>query len=148
MVVSSRPEVIDFARGFRNYGKPDYKVNGLNYRMNEVTAALGIVQMERVAKILEWKRSLARRYDRLFPNHLVLPDGMESGYYKYIAFDAPLKMQTGKVYDELCHTIMGLPGHFPNAEWIARHHVCPPIYYGWQGSDWSDEELASRVIDL
>ena len=28
--------------GFRNYGKPSYEVHGLNFRMNEFTAALGL----------------------------------------------------------------------------------------------------------
>jgi hypothetical protein len=33
------------------------------------------------------------------------PDGMVSGYYKYIVFE-PIEKSTGKVYDNLCHTIM------------------------------------------
>ena len=31
---------IEFARKFRNYGKPDYARHGLNFRLNEFTAAL------------------------------------------------------------------------------------------------------------
>ena len=41
MLVSRNPEVIEFARSFRNYGKPDYAVHGLNFRLNEFTAAIG-----------------------------------------------------------------------------------------------------------
>src|SRR5205807_119153 len=41
VLVSRRSEVLDHARAFRNYGKPDYALSGLNYRMSEFTAALG-----------------------------------------------------------------------------------------------------------
>src|SRR6201992_1480098 len=34
MLVSRHAEAIEFARAFRNYGKPDYQVLGLNFRMN------------------------------------------------------------------------------------------------------------------
>ena len=44
MLVSRHPELLEFARAFRNYGKPDHAVAGLNFRMNEFTAAIGIVQ--------------------------------------------------------------------------------------------------------
>ena len=49
VLVSKRPELLEFARGFRNYGKPTYEVQGLNFRMNEFTAALGLIQVERHA---------------------------------------------------------------------------------------------------
>src|SRR4029077_16169073 len=44
VLVSNTPAVIDQAPAFRNYGKPDYAVHGLNFRMNEFTAAIGVVQ--------------------------------------------------------------------------------------------------------
>ncbi len=55
VLVSSRPEVIEYARAFRNYGKPSYEVQGLNFRMNEFTAALGLTQIERLPEIVAWK---------------------------------------------------------------------------------------------
>src|SRR5438132_13525360 len=88
VLVSRRPEVVEHARAFRNYGKPGYEVEGLNFRMNEFTAALGLVQIERLPEIVEWKNAVAR--EQLAPQHpsrLELPDGMTSGLYKYIVFD-------------------------------------------------------------
>jgi hypothetical protein len=41
----------------------------------------------------------------------------------------PIERSTGKVYDTLCHTLMNQKGIFPNAEWIAQHHWCVPLYY-------------------
>ena len=88
MLVSRHPELIEFADRFRNYGKPDYAQPGLNYRLNEFTAALGIVGVERLDEITEWKNTVAReRLDPQHPNRVRLPEGMVSGYYKYVVFD-------------------------------------------------------------
>jgi dTDP-4-amino-4,6-dideoxygalactose transaminase len=129
MVVSSHPELIEFARKFRNYGKPDYAVHGLNFRMNEFTAALGIVQTERLDEIVAWKNEQAReQLDPMYPNRVLLPSGMTSGHYKYIVFD-PVERSTGKVYDEPCHRLLGHVVELPNTDWVAQNHWCAPLYY-------------------
>jgi perosamine synthetase len=129
MLVSRHDELIEFARAFRNYGKPEHAVSGLNYRLSEFTAALGLVQTERMEEIVGWKNDAARRWlDPVHPGRLQLPDGMVSGLYKYIVFDA-LERSTGKVYDQPCHRIMGHPDDLPNADWIASNHWCAPLYY-------------------
>jgi dTDP-4-amino-4,6-dideoxygalactose transaminase len=130
MLVSSRPELLEHARAFRNYGKPDYKVQGLNFRMNEFTAALGLIQTERMPEIVAWKNETARaELDPCFPgSKLELPAGMTSGLYKYIVFDW-LAKSTGRVYDEPCHRILGHHVDLPNTDWAARNHSCPPLYY-------------------
>jgi perosamine synthetase len=129
MLVSPHEDLIAFARAYRNYGKPDHAVTGLNFRMSEFTAALGLVQAERMEEIVAWKNAAARRWlDPEHPGRLRLPDGMVSGLYKYIVFDA-LERSTGKVYDEPCHRIMGRPDDLPNADWIAANHWCAPLYY-------------------
>jgi dTDP-4-amino-4,6-dideoxygalactose transaminase len=129
VLVSRRSEVIEHARAFRNYGKPGYDVAGLNFRMSEFTAALGLVQIERLSEIVEWKNRVAReQLDPLYPARLQLPDGMVSGLYKYIVFDW-LERSTGRVYDEPCHRIMGHDVDLPNSDWVARNHSCVPLYY-------------------
>jgi dTDP-4-amino-4,6-dideoxygalactose transaminase len=129
VLVSTRPEVLAHARALRNYGKPDYRVQGLNWRMSEFTAALGLVQIERLPEIVSWKNSVARaELDARYPNRLQLPDGMVSGLYKYIVFDW-LERSTGRVYDEPCHRIMGHQLDLPNSDWVARNHSCVPLYY-------------------
>jgi perosamine synthetase len=129
MLVSRRPEVIDHARAFRNYGKPDYEVLGLNFRMSDFTAALGLVQIERLPEIVARKNDVARtELDPAYASRLQLPDGMVSGLYKYIVFDW-LERSTGRVYDEPCHRIMGHQVDLPNSDWVARNHSCVPLYY-------------------
>lgn len=129
MLVSRHAGLIEFAKQYRNYGKLDYAIEGLNYRMSEFTAAIGAVQVDRMNEITAWKNDVAARLlDPVYPERIRFPDGMVSGLYKYIVF-TPIQNSTGKVYDKLCHTIMKQPGHYPNAEWIAQNHWCVPLYY-------------------
>jgi perosamine synthetase len=129
VLVSRRPEVMEFARAFRNYGKPTYEIQGLNFRMSEFTAALGLIQIERLPEIVAWKNDVARReLDPQYPSRLELPDGMTSGLYKYIVLDW-LERSTGRVYDEPCHRVMGHEVDLPNSDWVARNHSCVPLYY-------------------
>jgi len=129
VLVSRRPEVVAHARAFRNYGKPSYEVPGLNFRMSEFTAALGLVGIERLPEIVAWKNAVARaELDPIYPSRIELPDGMVSGLYKYIVLDW-LERSTGRVYDQPCHRIMGHQVDLPNTDWVARHHSCVPLYY-------------------
>lgn len=129
VLVSENPEVLEYARGFRNYGKPDYAVSGLNFRMTEFAAALGVVAAERMEEIARAKDDIARRIlDRRYAAHLELPDGMLSGRYKYVSFQ-PVDKTTGKVYDMPCHRILNTGDSLPNSDWVAENHWCPPLYY-------------------
>jgi dTDP-4-amino-4,6-dideoxygalactose transaminase len=135
-VLVSRDEgLLDFGRAFRDYGKPGYEVEGLNFRMSEFTAALGLVQIERLDEIVTWKNEIARTVlDESHPGRLELPDGMVSGLYKYIVFD-PIERSTGKVYDQPCHRIMKTGDELPHSDWVAEHHWCVPLYYRPEGAE-------------
>ena len=129
MLVSGDPDLLAFARAFRNYGKPEHAVAGLNFRLSEFTAALGLVQTERMDEIVRWKNEAAREHlDALHPARLTLPGGMVSGLYKYIVFE-PIERSTGRVYDTPCHRLMGRSVDLPNSDWVAQHHWCVPLYY-------------------
>ncbi|HLH66269.1 MAG TPA: DegT/DnrJ/EryC1/StrS family aminotransferase [Solirubrobacteraceae bacterium] len=130
VLVSRRPEVLEHARAFRNYGKPSHEVSGLNFRMSEFTAALGLVQIERLDEIVAWKNEVAREHlDPVHPARLRLPEGMISGLYKYIVFER-LERSTGRVYEQPCHRIMGhTDAQLPNSDWVAGNHSCVPLYY-------------------
>jgi dTDP-4-amino-4,6-dideoxygalactose transaminase len=129
MLVSRHADALELARAFRNYGKPDHAVAGLNFRMSELTAAIGIVQTERLPEIVAWKNEAARQHvDPLYPSRLRLPDGMTSGLYKVIVFE-PVERSTGRVYDRPCHRILGHHVDLPASDWVAEHHWCVPLYY-------------------
>jgi len=140
VLVSSDDALIEFARKFRNYGKLEHEVDGLNFRMSEFTAALGLVQAERMEEIVAWKNEHARDHlDPLHPARLELPEGMTSGLYKYVVFD-PIEKSTGRVYEQPCHRIMGRPGELPNTDWVAQNHWCVPLYYRPDGREPALEE--------
>jgi dTDP-4-amino-4,6-dideoxygalactose transaminase len=139
VLVSKRPELLEHARAFRNYGKPSYEVKGLNFRMNEFTAALGLIQIERLGEVVAWKNEVARADldPRFAGSRLELPEGMVSGLYKYVVFEW-LERSTGRVYDEPCHRILGHHVELPNSDWVTRNHSCPPLYYRPLGSEEGD----------
>ena len=129
MLVSADEGLLAYARAFRDYGKPDHAVPGLNFRISEFAAALGLVQTERMEEIVAWKNEVARDHlDPLHPDRLELPDGMVSGLYKYIVF-SPIERSTGKVYADPCHRIMGTHDDLSNTDWVAENHWCVPLYY-------------------
>ena len=142
MVVSRDRTFMKWLENYRNYGKEvvDGKVfyplkNGFNYRMSEFSAALGIVQLERLPMVLKWKQRLAAKYDKIFENRVKLPNGMVSGYYKYIVFNyQELKAQTGQVFGEndLGPLIENVKADVPNSLWVTKNHQCPPIFFGWK----------------
>ena len=158
MVVSKNQDLLKWIEKYRNYGKEVidghvyYKLpDGFNFRINEFTAALGIVQMERLPQILAWKRELAQKYDQIFENRVRLPEGMESGYYKYIVFDTPLSQETGQVFGpgDLGDVVAGVEANVPNSHWVVEHHKCAPIYLGYEYAEKSADELREilRVKD-
>ena len=129
MLVTKDNNLLEHARKFRNYGKFEYKVQGLNFRMNEFTAAIGCVQADRMEEIIDWKNKYSKdNLDPKHPNRVKFPQGMISGYYKYIVFD-PIENSTGKVYDQPCHKILNKQYDLPNTDWVAKNHWCVPLYY-------------------
>jgi dTDP-4-amino-4,6-dideoxygalactose transaminase len=159
MVCSQDRDFLSWLKLYRNYGKEivdgkvNYKINnGFNFRMSEFSAALGLVEMERLERILAWKRQLAKKYDVIFENRIKIPDDMVSGYYKYIVFDYALAEETGQVFginDQ--GTSIDIDKNYnynelPNSKWIAGHHKCVPIYFGWEKADWPIEKLKAYII--
>lgn len=157
MIVTNSREVEDFCRKQINYGreiingKPVCTMeDGFNFRISEFTAALGWIQMKNLPEILRQKRKLAQKYDKIFDNHVELPEGMQSGFYKYIAFDQALKQNVGKVFDEMnqCYKIAGIQDTLDNCEWIAKHHVCPPIFNGVEYENETPEDIKKILFDV
>ncbi|MEW6048869.1 MAG: DegT/DnrJ/EryC1/StrS family aminotransferase [Bacillota bacterium] len=68
MIVTDDPEVARLCRSMRNQGRGDAGVwlsherLGYNYRMDELSAALGIAQMRRIEEVLAKRERVARMY--------------------------------------------------------------------------------------
>lgn len=156
MIVTKDNDLAEWCRLQRNYGKKiiDGKVtyqckDGFNYRMSEFTAALGCIQMKNLDVILEKKRALAEKYNKIFKNRVTFPDGMKSGYYKYIIFKQQLKIETGKVFDleNQSSFIDDKSEELNKCIWVGKNHFCPPIYSDWEHAEKSCDEIAELLIN-
>jgi len=88
--------VSDLARhsGAKSYILPDFNMVGYNYRMTDLQAAVGVVQMGRLEKILELRTTVARRYDQELSDLSWLrtpptPKGSTHGYQSYVCLFQP-----------------------------------------------------------
>lgn len=78
MVVTRSPEVAARVRGLRNQGRHDnqewlqHAELGYNYRLSEMSCALGLAQLKRIGDILKRRAQVAQLYE----NHLRSVDGL------------------------------------------------------------------------
>lgn len=128
VLVSKNKDLIEFSKSFQNYGKPNNDIIGKNFRISEFNAALGCIQIDRLNDMVEWKNERVSHEITKYSNYLKLPNGMVSGYYKFIVFDE-INYSTGKVYNIGCHKIFKENINLVNTDWINKNHWCVPIYY-------------------
>lgn len=85
--------------GSRRLQIENYRQVGFNYRMTDLQAAIGVVQMQRLDRLLAERRALAENYARQLAEHPYLrtprvPRHLEPNYQSYaveLTDDAPLK---------------------------------------------------------
>ena len=92
-IVTSNPKIAAFAREFRDHGrrmtdtKASFVIAGLNYRLTDFQAALGLSQLKRIDEILERQRDLARNYRNLLhglPIALPVDGGLASTWQSFV----------------------------------------------------------------
>jgi perosamine synthetase len=172
MIVSAEERIRDEAVIYRDQGKAgflggDHVRLGYAWRMSELHAAVGIVQLRRLDEFIKIRREVADQYHEALARiggitPLIPPEGSESNYYKYIALLDPgidrqeLKVTlreehgvslSGEVYASPLHhqpVFAGLhDGSLPVAEDVCSRHVCLPIH-----SDMTADEAAYVVASL
>lgn len=159
MVTTNNDEIAEKARILRDQGKESFGSGrivalGYNWRMNEISASIGLVQMGRLAEMIEKRNKTAEYYD----HELIKVDGIRPltkpqnsvhNYYKYVAildqgvnrdrFKERLKALGvrcgGEVYWPPIHLqpiyqkLLGTrKGDFPMAEDVCSRMVALPIY--------------------
>lgn len=91
---------------------------GYNYRMTELQAALGIVQMTRLKNFVATRHRLAKRYDRLLANSPVkIPFQLESNYSAFHLYVIRLSLDKisvthRQVFEELRANNIGVNIHY------------------------------------
>ena len=159
MITTNDDRMAEKARRLRDQGKESFGSNvivslGYNWRMSEVSAAIGLTQLRRLPEIIEKRNKIARYYDEEFSRisevkRIVTPKNMVNNYYKYVLilnqdinrdeFKGKLREKGvgcgGEVYwpplhlQPLYQRVLGVKrGDFPNAERVCSRMICPPIY--------------------
>ncbi len=124
-----QPELIEFARDFRNYGKPDLR--GPRPQLPDERVHRGARPgpdraAARDRRLEERRRPRASSTRCTRPPRASRRDGLGPLQVHRLR---PLERSTGRVYDEPCHRIMGHAVDLPNTDWVARNHSCVPLYY-------------------
>jgi perosamine synthetase len=172
MIVTADERIRDDAVIYRDQGKAgflggDHVRMGYAWRMSELQAAVGIVQLRRLDEFIKIRREVADHYDEALVGvngitPLIGARGSEANFYKYIAMLDPgidrqeLKLTlreehgvslSGEVYSSPLHhqpVFAGLQeGSLPVAEDVCRRHVCLPIH-----SDMTPDEAVYVVASL
>jgi dTDP-4-amino-4,6-dideoxygalactose transaminase len=160
MITTNDESLAEFARCFRNHGVPAQKkvheIFGLNYRLDELRAVLGISQLRMIESFLAARQKIARQYEEGLSS---LPDvtmvrpapGSVHSYYKFpillrtaaqrSAVAESLRkehgIESGSVYWPPCHLqpvvqarsdLYAVRGTFPVAEDMLRRVLCLPIH--------------------
>jgi perosamine synthetase len=161
MVVTNDKKLADMCRSLRNQGRDPggsgggwlaHVRLGYNYRMSDINAALGIVQMKRLKEIIEARQRVAHEYISLLLDepHLILPTLDEETVMSWFVFVVRL---AGDLTMEDRDAILG---------YLRNHHIgCsnyfPPIHlqpfyvkdHGFKRGDFPiTERVADRTIAL
>ncbi|MFF3645453.1 DegT/DnrJ/EryC1/StrS family aminotransferase [Streptomyces sp. NPDC002564] len=161
LLTGQDPDDLEQIRRWRDHGKSAqgstlHDRPGGNWRLSELHAAVGTVDLERFADTLASRRELAAHYDALLdapgaPRAHTVPAGTHSNYYKYLvhldeSVDRDLLKKrlrerhgvqlAGEVYDHLLcdHPYFTEQGDedpasaHPHGRRFARHHIALPLY--------------------
>jgi dTDP-4-amino-4,6-dideoxygalactose transaminase len=140
MVVTRSAELAERVRDLKAYDKrEDYRPR-LNYKMTEIQAAMGIVQLGRLDGFIRRRREIARRYFEAFrPLPVRLPpQDPDHIYFRFVIapeVDPAAFMRKARESGVACerpvhpplHRLLGLAG-YPAAERAYRRCVSIPIY--------------------
>jgi perosamine synthetase len=157
MIVTDDDNFADACRALRNQGREGmawlaHQRLGYNYRLSEISAALGAAQVERLEEILANRRRVAHLYmDRLMTNrYLILPTLEDDTHMSWFVFVVRLNdlFEPGdreKVMNELRAGGIGCNNYFPPI------HLQPYMVekFGYQAGDFPVcEYVSARTLAL
>jgi perosamine synthetase len=172
IITTDNQALLQKASVLRDQGKESFNSNtiievGYNWRMNEISAAIGLSQVRRLPQFVKRRNEVAKLFDRELAKlkgikPLPIPKDAVSNYYKYVAlldssisrdsFKQKLREKgvkpSGEVYWPPLHMqpvyqrlLKVKEGDFPVSEDVCRRHVCLPMY-----SQMNDDEVR-YVVD-
>lgn len=171
MITTDSEELWSTAQILRDQGKESYNSNrivrlGFNWRMSELCAMLGILQLRRLTEFIERRNSIARIYDAGFDamglERVITPANQVNNYYKYTFF-LPKNVERekfktmcrergvaygGEVYWPPLHLqpafrdLIDIHARFDTADERGKRMVNPPIF------SQLTREQAERVVEV
>ena len=158
MVVTNKEELEVRVKALRDHGR-DYRraeakfisdFLGSNFRMSEISAAVGIEQLKYLDSWIERRREIASLYNRLLPEEIVKPieyPERKSVYYLYVIrttkrdelsrFLWQSQIETGIHYPVPLHKqpIFAMDLYLPRTEEICQQILSVPMYPGLKDKD-------------
>ena len=113
-VVTNNEEIAEIVRKLRDHGRRDkyvFELKGYNLRFNEIQAAIGIKQLEKLPKWNEARRNIAKMYDQALKGLVTTP--IEESWAKHVYH---LYVIRNKKREEL-------------KEFLRRHGVSTLVHY-------------------
>lgn len=140
----------------------EYAETGFNYRMTDVQAAIGLVQLTRLDAIVARRRELAERYRRLLPGFetaadpaygetnyqsfwIVPPDGFpidRDALLQHLA-DQGISARRGIMAAHLERCYPG-PADLPVTEWLTRRSLILPLFHDMTAEE--QDRVVAAVI--
>ena len=145
MFVTKHPELAEKVRSLRQFGidriSGDVTALGLNYRMTEIQAAIGIVQLKRLPSFFEKRKNNWRILRESLKNFKTFDDRDGTAPYAYqilVENRDEMRAELLRNYVETSvHFATPVPhfsfyggGDFPVAEYIADHSITLPVHTG------------------
>jgi perosamine synthetase len=159
MITTDNDKIAEKAKILRDQGKENFNSNiiielGYNWRLPEISAAIGLTQLKRLPEIIKKRDKIAKYYDKELSKingikPLKTPSNILNNYYKYVALlDDGINREklkeklrdkgvrcSGEVYWPPLHLqpvykrLLGTKeGDFPQAEDACKRMICLPIY--------------------
>jgi dTDP-4-amino-4,6-dideoxygalactose transaminase len=143
----------DWIRLYRNQGMREryhHEILGYNFRMTDIAAAIGLVQLDKLERNTGRRQAIARRYDEAFADLPVTlptwPEGRTHVFHQYTLGVGPGRDQIvadmktagvicGIYYPIPCHRQayvleLGLEADLPNTDAAAASSMSLPMYPG------------------
>lgn len=165
MIVTNDRRIAELCRSLRSQGRPTGEVAtmgstnwlqherlGYNFRLSEINAALGVVQMKRLDEIIAKRQRVAEMYFRRLAGHpdIILPNVAEGTTTSWFVF--VVRLVTGYTAAERDRIIAGLQRHeVGSRDYFPCIHL-QPFYRQQHGFKVGDfpiaEAVSSRTIAL
>ncbi|MFA5317860.1 MAG: DegT/DnrJ/EryC1/StrS family aminotransferase [Patescibacteria group bacterium] len=167
MIVTNKKKIYDLCVSLRNQGRAknmqwlDHEYLGYNYRMDEMSAAVGLAQLEKINWMIAERRKIAKWYNKYLSSYTdlvqlpITAKGNKHSWFVYVIKLVPKNINRNKIINQLklkkIYTKLYLPaihlfdfyrklhgykrGDFPQTEKAADVCLALPFYIGLKEKD-------------